>query len=302
MLGREPESEAAIKQHMAARDHDHLSEVFLTSLEFKDRVGVHVAGLPIALSPIEVEFAARPAELSACLTKIKDAWAHLGTVRPHFSVLTDQRFLPENLDGNIDTFWASGQGEVEGVLQILARYGFKSFRDKNCVEYGCGVGRVTVPLAQKFRRVDGYDISSSHLVRAQHRADQVAARNVFLHQCASTVLPELEKCDLFYSRIVFQHNPPPVIVELIRRALAALKPRGVAVFQVPTYIAGYQFRVKEYLATEHVLDMQMHCLPQKVVFDLVNEQGCSVLEVREDGACGAPSMILSNLFVVRRPE
>jgi SAM-dependent methyltransferase len=74
-------------------------------------------------------------------------------------------------------------------------------------------------LAGKFKRVDGYDISPGHLERARQRAQETGIRNVALHECSSNMLASLEKCDFFYSRIVFQHKPPPVIVELIRTAV-----------------------------------------------------------------------------------
>jgi SAM-dependent methyltransferase len=303
LLGREPESEQAIRDHTSARDEAHLAEILIGSEEFAAKQ--HLPNLTrVSMSldeaPIEVEAAATPAQLAGCLAKIKEAWAHMGILRPHFSVLTDTQFLPENLHQNIDGFWASGQGEVEQVMKILARHEFHPDRGKNCVEYGCGVGRVTMALAGKFKRVDAYDISPGHLERARQRAQETGVRNVALHECSSNMLASLEKCDFFYSRIVFQHNPPPVIIELIRTALAALKPGGIALFQVPTYIVGYRFKLREWLETEHPLDMQMHCVPQATIFELVAAQQCSVVEIREDDSTGARDRMLSNTFVVRR--
>ena len=114
------------------------------------------------------------------------------------------------------------------------------------------------------------------------------------------LLGDLEPCDVFYSRIVFQHNPPPVIAELIRNALKALRPGGIAIFQVPSYMSGYGFKLREWLAKDHPLDMQMHCLPQHRIFALIAEHCGAVLEVREDGVAGARDRIVSNNFVVRK--
>ena len=214
-------------------------------------------------------------------------------------MLTNAQFLPQRLGQTIGEFWASGEHEGEQIVRTLRRHGHSL--TGTCVEYGCGVGRMTMVLARGFREVHGYDISAAHLRCAQERAGELDVRNVVLHECPAGILLQLEPCDFFYSRIVFQHNPPPVIVELIRMALGALKRGGIAIFQVPTYITGYHFNLTEWLSTDHPLDMQMHCVPQSRIFQLIAEHGCMALEVREDNSTGSDRM-LSNVFVARKCE
>src|SRR5271169_236009 len=48
-------------------------------------------------------------------------------------------------------------------------------------------------------------------------------------------LARLTNVDLFFSIIVLQHNPPPVILGILDAAFAGLRPGGLAFFQVPTY-------------------------------------------------------------------
>lgn len=300
-LDREPESEQAIAHHVEAKDSAQLRSNFLGSTEFSERLQpLKVETVPLSPAPIDVEFSATSAQLQACLTRIKQAWVHLGLKRPHFSVLSQTKFLPEHLVVNLDAFWESGMTDAAIAADVLARYGIKTLSDKDCVEYGSGVGRVTMALARMFKHVDAYDISSAHLDLARQRAKHSKVHNISFHECSSSVLPDLARCDFFYSHIVLQHNPPPVILELIRRALVALRPGGLALFQVPTYITGYRFQLHEWLAAEHALDMQMHCLPQHVIFSLATSCGCTMLEVREDDACGDPAKYLSNVFVVRK--
>jgi SAM-dependent methyltransferase len=256
--------------------------------------------LPLDLANIEVDTDATDDQLNACIAKIKAAWAHLGVVRPHFSVLTDPQFLPENIGGSIDNFWASGETEADRIEHILDRHNCSLLSTKTCVEYGSGVGRVTMGLARRFARVHGYDISPSHLSCAEQRAQETDTTNVTFHLCSETFFEPLEKCDVFYSCIVFQHNPPPIIKHLIKNALQALKLDGIAIFQVPTYIVGYRFNTLEWLGTDHVLDMQMHCLPQQKIFEIIAEENCAPLEVREDNSTGALDKFISNTFVVRK--
>src|SRR5207302_9840319 len=120
---------------------------------------------------------------------------------------------------------------------------------------------------------------------------------VRFHECSGNLLGEVEAYDAVYTRLVLQHNPPPVIAELIRNALRALRPGGIAIFQVPSYISGYSFKLREWLAKDHPLDMQMHCLPQHRIFALIAEHCGAALEVREDGGAGGPGRIGRYNFV-----
>jgi SAM-dependent methyltransferase len=300
LLGREPESRQVVLEHMDCESRASLIRVFLGSAEFGGIAAVSAPRMPLDIENLEIEVQATEQQLAALVAKIRSAWSHLGLERPHFSVVTDPRFLPEHLDASIQQFWASGETEAQRLEHVLERYRFGRLALKTCVEYGCGVGRVTPALAQRFARVHAYDISPAHLALAREHTAESGVGSVEFHLCSETFLQPLVPCDFFYSCIVLQHNPPPVIMRLLENALAALKPSGVAVFQVPSYIAGYRFELDEYLRSEAALDMEMHCLPQKFVFEVAARQRCTILEVREDDCTGAPSLIISNTFIIRK--
>lgn len=305
LLGREPESEDTIRQHLMTTDFRQLVLNFVECPEFLTRKpGTYLsegdASLPPFLEKMSMDFEATDVELAQCAEKIKKAWEFLGEERAHRSVLTYEAFHPENLKDSIDSFWASGEAEARATVRMLAQNGFSACREAVCVEYGCGVGRVMVNFAEHFNTVHGYDISRNHLHHARARADELGRKNITFHECASDVLAAIVPCDFFYSLIVLQHNPPPVIVALLRRALSALKPNGIAVFQLPTYIVGYRFSLREWLQADHALDMQMHCVPQEVVMAIIAEANCRVISVREDGWAGAPGRMISNTFVCRK--
>ncbi len=307
-LGRDPESEEAILHHTKHRDRLTLRNLFTGSPEFQAftrQSGIELASpssLPLDIPKIQIDSEADEEQLRACISKIKAAWTHLGNTRPHYSVLTDDQFLPENLESSIEAFWQSGESEAAAVERVLNRYELGPLEDKICVEYGCGVGRVTTALARRFAFVHGYDISPGHLAYAWERADETGVGNVAFHLCSEAFSGDLENCDFFYSTIVFQHNPPPVIRELIRYALRALNSGGIAIFQVPTYRLGYHFDTAKWLEEDHDLDMQMHCLPQRAIFEIILEEGCALLEIREDNLTGAREIFISNTFIVGRPE
>ena len=307
LLGREPESDRVVEAGTKTTDFKELVLGFLGSQEFiAKHASVNLAGfgwglgLPHVLDGLDIDIDATPYELGQCSAKIKGTWEHLGGEKAHFSVLTDDSFLPQNLHGSIDAFWASGESETSQAVRALSQFGVSQLEQKVCVEYGCGVGRVTVNLAKSFKFVHAYDISRNHLDYARARASELGAGNIAFHECAHDFRVALEPCDFFYSIIVLQHNPPPVILELVRIALRALKPGGIAVFQVPTYIVGYRFRLSEWLATDHGFDMQMHCVPQRAVLEIISAATCQLLSVREDGWSSAQDGIVSNTFFCQK--
>lgn len=305
ILGREPESARAVAAHLASGSTAALRDAFIRSPEFtakyRQTVNEHAPpALPLDIPRNEIEFEATALQLVEIAKRIKAAWSHLGDTKPHFSVLTNTKFLPDQVAENLGAFWASGEAEAARIERMLARHGFAALATKTCVEYGCGVGRVTSGLARRFALVHGLDISPSHLALAEQHARELRIANCRYQLVSDQILDPLPACDFYYSRIVLQHNPPPMIRHLLAIALKALKPDGIAIFQVPTYCVDYRFAVREWLAARHLPDMQMHCLPQFAIFSLVREAGCQVLEIREENSVGS-ELFLSNTFVVHRP-
>jgi SAM-dependent methyltransferase len=301
LLGRAPESREAVQKLVAAADIRALVLLFLASPEYQKRNARH-ALVPLSEGQMDVEVTASTAEMLRLQDRIRAAWTHLGEARPHHSVLTADEYLAESInDRSIEQFYQSGEPEAATIDAILKRYGFPAANTSTCVEYGCGLGRVTFSLAKRFGMVHGYDISSNHIAMAKQRALDRAVRNVQFHLCAADVgYQALEQCDFFFSCIVFQHNPPPIIRAMISSSLRSLREGGMAIFQVPTFKAGYRFHLQGYLATPRGLDIEMHCIPQQTVFEIVADEGCQVLEVREDDRVGHLGEWISNTFVVRR--
>src|SRR5262249_6189698 len=111
----------------------------------------------------------------------------------------------------------------------------------------------------------------------------------------------LPRVDFIYSVIVLQHNPPPIIRFIIQGFIKALNPKGVALFQVPTYSLGYEFSWEKYASREvKNRGMEMHVLPQKQVFEVIRQEGGRLIEVIEDGRTGLRYKEMSNTFLVQK--
>lgn len=310
ILGRPPENEAVIARHLqGGRSVAEIRRRFLNSREFMDR-NPNVADarpLPLDTPPMPVEVDAPPDLLARMLTRVGTYWQAIGQEAPHWSVLTQERFRPDAIAASIDEFFASGRHDRRLMEAVLARHGLDAASLPTCLDFGCGVGRATLALAPLFQRMIGCDISAPHLALAAERAAQTGQDNV-TWRVASIAEPmphpaEMGGWDVWYSRIVLQHNPPPVTAYLLAWAFAGLRPGGIAVFQVPTHRRDYSFSASAYLAETAPPRMEMHPMPQAAIFALARDAGLEVLEVREDTnyVSSNPALWLSNLFVFRRP-
>lgn len=259
-----------------------IDEVYATifdSLEFRGRLAP--LQQPIGREKLEVEAEASPEALSQMLAHVESTWTHLGETEPHWSVVTDPRFKADSFEANEALYRETGRQDEAEFAAAANRADIDLGRFHTCLEIGCGTGRVTAWLSQRFAQVIAADISGAHLDVA--RQALAGAGNIsFAHLTSMKMLNALPPYDALYSRIVLQHNPPPVIAIVLEHLLQALSPGGVAFFQVPVWISGYRFRVSDYLQDQSARPMEMHLLPQDRLLAIVQDAGCRVRELRED--------------------
>lgn len=303
ILGREPDSEAAIESCLALPGAEALRLRLLRSAEFRRGSAANVPpGLPADAPPPAIETAATPAQVEALLLRQRRLWHRLGEAAPHFSVLPEPRFLPDRIAQTRQAFHAGGRAERDLLEGVLARTGLDAGRLPRLVEFGCGVGRATLHLAALCPEVTGVDISRPHLDLAREAALARGLDHIRWLRARPDLPMPVEGCDLWFSRRVLQHNPPPLIRHLLALAFAGLAPGGAAVFQLMTWGLDYRFGTADHLAAPEPLEPELHALPQGEVFALAAASGLEVLEVQEDPVPGMDRRLwVSHLFVLRRP-
>ncbi len=304
LLDREPEDDQVLVDKVTRlRSARELRGEILDSEEYKKKnLEVFVPTLSGEEPALVVEDVQSDAEMQVLLRHIQESWQSFGEEDPHWAVLTADRYKQENIESARERFIATGRRDVKRLLATLDRVGVNADSLKTCLEYGCGVGRVTRWLAPQFSSVVGFDISKSLLALAKKDADKLGLTNVTFEPVVSpSQLQNLPKVDLIFSVIVLQHNPPPLIRQILKSFMDALNPGGVAYFQLPTYRQGYEFRMKEYLtSTENSKSMEMHLLPQKEVFEIVRAGRARVMEVLEDDWIKIGYKEVSNTFVIQK--
>ena len=251
--------------------------------------------------PMLIEDMCSEVVLQDLFKHIQESWKSLGEKEPYWSVLTVDNLLARNIEVNKGVFYESGKQDANILFNFFNRNRIDYTGFKSALEYGCGLGRVTQWLAEKFEIVHGYDISQTHLNGAEQYLTRVGVRNIILkHIKRVQDIQNLPKVDLVYSILVLQHNPPPLISLIIREFIKALNPGGIAFFQVPTYQLGYSFSLERYLsgATKH--EMEMHILPQSQIFEIIRQEGGKAIEVIEDDKTCLNYKEVSNTFLVQK--
>jgi SAM-dependent methyltransferase len=263
---------------------------------------LHLPALAGDEPPMLIEEVDDPQSLQQLIGHVQDAWQHLGETEPYWSVVTGERFLMANIEQSREEFYRTGQPDAARVVRTFERNGIDASGLRTCLEYGCGLGRVTRWLAPHFEQFYACDISLPHLRSMEDYLSKQQFNHVVFKQIQSMDdLCALPNVDLVYSIIVLQHNPPPVIAALLAQLLQKIKPGGYAYFQAPTYRIGYHFRLTDYLQNEaQRKDMEMHLLPQNKIFELIQRNNAQVIEVLEDNHTGLRYKERSNTFLVRK--
>ncbi|HEY3636697.1 MAG TPA: methyltransferase domain-containing protein [Rhizomicrobium sp.] len=261
---------------------------------------------PLDLAPemrVDLELTGKQSqELWSLVAK---AWTRLGEDEPYWSVLTNSRWKIDQMSGDKAEaeFYQTGRASLVRMEQWLARNRMDVPVSGTCVEYGCGVGRCTLWLAKRFEHVVAFDISQPHLDRARARADAEGVKNIeFVLVRSENDLCWMKDAALFYSIIVLQHNPPPLMRSILDHAFQQLRPGGLAYFQVPTYGKGYQFDLKAYLDKSSERNMEMHYIPQYAIFDLALKNGMKPLEASPDGMAGKLGHGISTTFLMAKEQ
>jgi 2-polyprenyl-3-methyl-5-hydroxy-6-metoxy-1,4-benzoquinol methylase len=162
-------------------------------------------------------------------------WEHFGRTDPYWGVLTTERFRRENLtDEAREEFFTSGRRNVRHFLHAIRRCvapGFEPARAR-ALDFGCGVGRLTLALAEECESVVGVDVSDSMLAEAQRNVDARRLAHVRLVQVDDQLSQLDGEFDLIVSYIVLQHVPPQRGQEIFQKLVGRLAPGGVGAVHV----------------------------------------------------------------------
>ena len=169
-------------------------------------------------------------------------WEKLAKHEPYFAVITSDKFRNANLTRESkEEFFAGGLKHIHRVLQEVREHVDPSFSIKRALDFGCGVGRVVIPLANIAQEVTGVDVSDSMLKEARKNCEARSIKNVVLVKSDDNLSVLDGKYDFIHSHIVFQHIPVERGQRIFENLLAHLETDGVCVVHF-TYAKDYPTR------------------------------------------------------------
>ncbi|WP_187272398.1 class I SAM-dependent methyltransferase [Methylobacterium sp. WL9] len=156
-------------------------------------------------------------------------WQRYGESDPYYGVLTLDAYRKDNIAANKGAFFASGERSVERVLaQVEAAVG--PVRRDHAVDFGAGVGRLSLPLGRRFADVTSIDVSPGMLRELRSNATAQSVPNLTLCNRVDEVSKPI---DFAMSLIVLQHIDPQRGRDVILGIADRLAPGGVLALDVP---------------------------------------------------------------------
>lgn len=159
-------------------------------------------------------------------------WEKWGAANPYFGVFSEDRFRHRSLDDQARTaFFASGKRHVASLWRMLSTRSpnAEHWVPASCLDFGCGVGRLLLPFAERVNVAVGVDVSNSMLVECSKNVQASGLGNITLTSSLAGVKTQFS---LVHSYIVFQHIPWAKGRGLLRELADRVAPEGCFAVQL----------------------------------------------------------------------
>lgn len=130
-----------------------------------------------------------------------------------------------------ERFFERGRRQTARLAAELEEFTGCELKSRRALDFGCGVGRLTLPLAERCEYVYGTDISRAKLAEADRNAKDANVTNV--EWLEPELIPTLSgRYDMIHSILVFQHIPSREGERIFSELLRGLLPGGIGAVQV----------------------------------------------------------------------
>jgi SAM-dependent methyltransferase len=158
-------------------------------------------------------------------------WKRFGRLFPYFGVDSNPRYKKKSLgEDELKDFFASGKEEIDTVRKIIREHIKPDFSPASSLDFGCGVGRLLIPIAKISKKASGVDVSEDMLEEARRNCDRYSVKNATLFLSDDSLSRLNEKFDFINTCIVMQHIPEERGEKIFSRLLDLLNDGGVGVF------------------------------------------------------------------------
>ena len=181
------------------------------------------------------------------------------------------------------------------------------------MDFGCGIGRLTLALAPEFDAAHGVDVAANMIAGAR-RFDPAGTVRYHVNDAADLALFPDEHFDFLYSSITLQHMPPELMRGYLAEFARVLRCGGVLMFQLPETprsppnpnrvlhtIGVLGSRVFRSMRTmlSRAPTMDMYGLPRTEVSRILRHHGCAAPRIEPSTLAGVDWV--SWLYLTTKP-
>lgn len=164
------------------------------------------------------------------MSKSKSVWEYFGENDPYFAVNTISEMRSETIDKDtIALFFERGEEYVERIWGEIEDNFIDDFRPGRSLDFGCGVARMTLPIAKRSKEAVGVDISQNMLDVAAENAKMFGVDNVSFVQGDDNLSRVSGEFDFIHSFVVFQHIDPKIGEPIFKKMVESLSENGIGV-------------------------------------------------------------------------
>jgi SAM-dependent methyltransferase len=198
------------------------------------------------------------------LQDVRRNWEYFGRTDPLWGVFSRRSARGGRWD--VDEFFQTGHAEIDNLMGELPR----RLPDQvmgQALDFGCGVGRLTRPLADHFDSVTGIDISAPMLEKAREYSDRP---NVTYQLNVADQLSAFAdgSFDFVLAHIVLQHMPPELGSGYLAEFFRVLRPGGGLVFTMPSMPA-----------VDHIGGLAYAVLPRELIYRVRKVRDKAVMQM-----------------------
>ncbi|MEH6518733.1 MAG: class I SAM-dependent methyltransferase [Halioglobus sp.] len=231
------------------------------------------------------------------IEKIQRQWETLGNQDPYWAVLSDHSKMGGKWSK--EEFFATGEIEIDAALRKTRDLGIK-LKYSAALDFGCGVGRLSRAISERFEQVSSVDISKTMLNHAKEaNSDKKNIKYILNTRSDLSIIPS-NSVDFLYSNIVLQHIPSGLQKSYIQEFCRVLNTGGVMVIQTPSHIntqtwQGWAFKflgnrilnfLRRFIYGGASGVMEIYLLPQDEVLRLIKDEGLIIMGVEHNFSTG----------------
>ena len=160
----------------------------------------------------------------------------MGKIDPYYGVLSHEKYRSEHLSrDNREEFFTSGDDHVQRVMGTIRAHIDPGFAPAMSVDFGCGTGRLVIPLSRISGRVAGIDVSDAMLAETRKNCESRGVDNFLLARSIAELLTVVPSYDFVHSYIVIQHIPRRRGMQIVEHLIANLASGGVMALHLTIY-------------------------------------------------------------------